>query len=85
MVTSSGNKKSCWLPRMRHVMTKHWVTNVVTKKRRNGMLSNDIKDKMSAVQYEWRGLFTPDYLILSHGVRNHVLTRKCFVNTQRSV
>ena len=43
------------------------------------MLSNDIKDKMSAVQHEWRGLFTPDNSILSHGVRSHVLTKKMCV------
>ena len=42
----------------------------------HGMLSNDIKDKMSAGYVHDAGLFLPHNLILSHGVRSHVHTSK---------
>ena len=55
-------------------------------KRTNGMLSNDITDRMSAGQCEWRWLFTPDNSISSHfGVRSHVLTRNGVLCTLQEV
>ena len=51
----------------------------------NGMLSNDMKDKMSAGWNDWRGLFKPDNLILSQGVRWCAQEKVCCARSKKSI